>query len=170
MVHKFRNTFNVPLQKYLNCFLAVFPHWERFFILFNGPQCDHLGIQYLAQGYLGSAVKVHWHIPLLPKPLLCFLTERPPPAPRCFSKFLIMFCSKHRPETICCLLQMTVSISLAPGDRAMPPPIPRADQGRWKRCCLTRTARTPWRSLNRVPPKWRRVEMRKTNVRLFKLI
>lgn len=38
MVHKFRNTLNVPLQKYLNCFLAVFPHWERFFILFNGPQ------------------------------------------------------------------------------------------------------------------------------------
>lgn len=29
--------------------------------------CEHLGVGYLAQGYLG-ALKVFWHLPLLPKP------------------------------------------------------------------------------------------------------
>lgn len=30
---------------------------------------EHLGVQYLAKGYVGSALKVFWHLPLVPEHL-----------------------------------------------------------------------------------------------------
>lgn len=44
--------------------------------MFCRALCEHLGVWYNAQGYIGKALRVTWHLSLLPEQLICFVHTR----------------------------------------------------------------------------------------------
>lgn len=64
---------------WLFIFLAALSIWYNSTTL-NEVLCEHFGVWNLAPGYLGSALKVSWHLPLIPEHLpsfICRLELRP---------------------------------------------------------------------------------------------